>query len=246
MIAYRMTVAYDGTDYAGWQEQPKLPTVAGELQKTFFATFGHAIKVVGASRTDAGVHALGQECRFLTTFKLDPDRMMRAWNGALPKDIRIRKLCVAQPGFHPHRHIAQKTYFYYISLRQPLPLVQRYCVFVEKLNVKTLRSALALMVGTHDFRPLATDIDAQAHTIKTIDAVAVTYIPLQHMVRIAIRGKSFLRSMVRRMVGAAIYAAQNKCSLDDIDRILKQTIIDNHLPTAPARGLILARVLYTK
>ena len=245
-IAYRMTVAYDGTCYHGWQEQSDKPTIAGTLQKTFYNLFKHDIKVVGASRTDAGVHALGQECRFLTTFQIDPQRMMHAWNAALPKEIRIRKLSIAHHDFHPHHNIVQKTYWYTIFIRPPSPFTVRWGTWCGQIDEQKLAEALNHLVGTHDFRPLACDIPPNTATIKTIDSIGVTIHPGNNIIRIAVHGKSFIRSMVRRMVGAAIHAAQGKCSPAYIEQVLDHRIIDNALPTAPAAGLTLARVIYKK
>ncbi|KKR96818.1 MAG: tRNA pseudouridine synthase A [candidate division TM6 bacterium GW2011_GWE2_41_16] len=245
MKPYRCIIAYDGTEYCGWQEQAHDRTIAGTLQKTFFAVFKKDIKVVGASRTDAGVHALGQHARFYTDLNIDPSIMRSAWNAALPKSISIISLEESPIGFHPQHNVLSKTYWYHIFYQEPLPFYARYGTWLgKKLDQEALIKALMLMEGTHDFRPLSSDLPHDICTIRTVNSCTIEKEETIKALRIVIQGKSFVRYMVRRMVGAAIHCEQKKCPLEYIQKVLKNSIIDNYLPVAPAQGLILKNITY--
>lgn len=251
MKPYKIVVAYDGTAYHGWQEQAGHATIAGALQESFERVFGEAIKVVGASRTDAGVHALGQVARFYTSRRLSPERLCRSWNGALPKDIHIRLLqpIVAIPGervFHPQHNVAQKEYHYYIAVKRPMPHWSRYCYFYPHgLDEDKLRGALKSFVGTHDFSSFCAEVWRHEQTVCTIDSIELTYIRRLRMYRIVVRGERFMYNMIRRIVGAALkVASHQELSAIDITTALRVPGIYSHFPTAPAHGLVLRRILY--
>src|SRR5438128_2334288 len=149
MAVYKMVVAYDGTAYAGWQIQPDAVAIANVLQTTFFHVFHKSIKIIGASRTDAGVHALGQVASFVTDLSLDAKSMKKAWNNSLPGDILIRSLEKAADTFHPQCMVRQKIYWYHFFVERPLPFVQRYGHYVyKKVDITALQKSLALFVGT--------------------------------------------------------------------------------------------------
>lgn len=240
-----LTLSYDGTAYQGWQEQPERPTITGVLHSSFAEVFGHKIAVVGASRTDAGVHANEQVARFYTDLALDPATLMIAWNRRLPKDITLTALDYAAVGFHPHRNVTQKIYRYTIFTQRPSPFIARFGWWYDRpLDIEKLRESLPLLVGTHDFRSFCTGNDLQ-DTVRTVDAITA----LHHDDRIVLefRGQSFLRYMVRRMAGACITIA-TKPYLRPID--LQRTLLaknpEHRLITAPACGLILQKISYDR
>jgi tRNA pseudouridine38-40 synthase len=245
MTYYRIVVAYDGTDYHGWQVQPNATTVSGVLMHAFSNVFFKDIQILGASRTDAGVHALGQVAIVQSPIDVEPEAMLRAWHKAIPSDIVIKKITKLDKLIHPHDGVVQKTYAYHLFLERPLPLIQRFGWFIYKpVNVVRLQEALNLFVGTHDFRSFCTGADL-VDTIRTIDSVQVVYVPSWNAYRIEMKGKSFLRYMVRRIVGACVTISYSPhLTLQDLQRVLAQKNPDHTLPNAPAKGLVLEQILY--
>jgi len=172
---YYLIVSYDGTDYYGWQEQKREQTVAGTMQDRFARTFHQDIKVVGASRTDAGLHALHQVARFHTDIDVTPEHMARVWNASLPKDIHIRELDVSPSGFHPQHNIAEKRYDYYICPRRPFPFVARYCWWPRyRFDPDLLERALQVFIGTHDFRSFCAGEYTGNETVCTMSRIQVS------------------------------------------------------------------------
>lgn len=246
MQKYLIIVAYDGTDYYGWQFQQKLPSIIHTLQHTFHQVFGVPIKITGASRTDAGVHAQGQIAIFKTDLVIDLDKMLFAWNNRLPADIVIRSLTKAPDNFHPFYNVERKIYHYHLFVEQPSPFIQRFGLYYQKkIDITLLQKALNIFVGTHDFTAFCA-ADVQSPTkIRTIQHIAVEYVPEWHAYRITIIGSSFLRYMIRRIVGAAIHVASStNVTIDYLQELLHTKNIHNALPTAPAKGLTLHAVVY--
>lgn len=246
MKKYQIVVSYDGTDYYGWQLQTALPSITSKLQHSFFQIFGSPIKITGASRTDAGVHAHGQVAMFQTDLVIDPKNMLRAWNNRLPSDIVIRSIDVADPYFHPFYNVERKTYHYHLFLERPAPYVQRFGAYCEtRIDLSIFKQALNIFVGTHDFSSFCA-ADTEAPTkIRTIDSIILEYVPEWGAYRIIIVGQSFLRYMIRRIVGAAIkVATSDTMTLQYVQEILNAKNPNNPLPTAPAKGLTLHEVVY--
>lgn len=245
MQKYKMIVSYDGTDFFGWQWQQEKPSVVGVMQSSFFKLFNERITIIGASRTDAGVHALGQVASFTCAISLESNVMMCAWNDALPSTIVIKEIVAVDAAFHPMCNVAQKTYRYYISLHRPLPFAQRYHYFFRhKLDIDCLQEVLAAFVGTHDFRPFCTDVAKDKNTVRCIDAIMLEQIE-PTVLRIVVKGPGFLRHMIRRIVGASLQvASKKKITSDDIRAILAQEKPCPQLLTAPAQGLCLYEVMY--
>lgn len=242
---YRIVVAYDGTDYHGWQEQKNIPSVAGVMQQVFYRVFGCAIKIVGTSRTDAGVHALGQVARLHYKQYIDPSKMKKAWNAGLPSSIHIRSLECSPSTFHPHHNVAYKEYWYHIFIDRPLPFFARYGYWVrKKLDIELFRSALSQFQGTYDFALFSADSD-DINTVCTIDQISCIYIRSYQAYRVIVKGDRFRQHMVRRIVGAALAIACNADrGLDEITMALKKQKPEKALPTAPPHGLLLRRVVH--
>lgn len=242
---YKIIVSYDGTNYYGWQEQDGLPTVAGILQKQYARIFGHQITLVGASRTDGGVHALGQVARFYSPLDISSERFCAAWNAHLPRDMHIRSFERVQDGFHPQRNVDYKIYQYHISVRRPLPFLSRYVTwFPRGFNETKLQEALQHFVGTHDFRSFCTGNEYD-NTVRTVDSIACDYIKQYGIYRITVRGPGFMRYMIRRMVGAALaVASRTELEPQDIVTTLERKNPAHQLPTAPSHGLVLRKIIY--
>lgn len=244
-MKYKAIIAYDGTDYAGWQIQPNVMTIASALQKSFFSTFKKEIKVIGASRTDAGVHALGQVISFNVDLDIDAQRLRTIWNNDLPGTILIRSLEHISQDFHPQKNVLQKTYKYHFFLEKPLPMIARYgFYFPHKIDEKKLRHALEVFQGTHDFRSFCTGYE-QENMIRTIDEISLYYIKKFNVYRIEIKGKRFLHHMIRRIVGASLMvASKSVLSSEYLKEVLEQKDPEQELLNAPAPGLILYKIQY--
>ena len=245
MQQYKLIIAYDGTNYHGWQFQPNVPTVAGVLQAQFQKTFGRPIAVVGASRTDAGVHALGQVAMCRTDLAITPEKFKSAWNGRLPADIQIRSLEAVSTTFHSQHNVRQKIYWYHIFPQRPLPFVARYGLSYRfPFDLEKFKECLKLFVGTHDFRSFCTG-DERECTVRTVDAIHLEYRKEYRAYRVVIQGPGFLRYMIRRMVGAALHIATHKeLSKEDLIAIFHAKNPLHRLPTAPAQGLMLRKIMY--
>jgi tRNA pseudouridine38-40 synthase len=245
MKPYKIVVAYDGTNYHGWQEQKGPVTIAGILQASFKKLYGHEIKVVGASRTDTGVHALDQVARFYTDRDIDCSVMLRSWNGALPCDIVIRSLELSPESFHPQHNIAEKTYCYYFALEQPLPFMARHVhYFSYSIDFDLMQKCLQLFVGEHDFFAFSTG-DCNKSTICTVNSITVEFDTVHRVYCIQVKGKRFLHHMVRRIVGAAFRVSSSRRNLlDEVSLALQKREVKSFLPTAPACGLVLKKIMY--
>jgi tRNA pseudouridine38-40 synthase len=244
---YKLIVAYDGTDFFGWQEQPGYTTIAGVLKSTFLQIFNQKhVYLVGASRTDAGVHAQGQVVRVGTDLPLDPEKLMRVMNNALPHAIAITECVRSERLFHPQHQVSYKLYSYRVFTQRPCPKVHRYGYpYWHGLDFKKLHDALQLFVGTHDFKAFSKK-NGELNTVRTVTSIEIVGDPQGTEFTIYIQGVSFLQYMVRRMVGAALaLASDNNRSINEITLLLQgQMVPVKNLPNAPAKGLCLEKIVY--
>ncbi len=244
MISYKIIVSYDGTDYAGWAPQKNKNSIVQILQDSFAKVFVKDIHILGASRTDAGVHALGQVALFKTDLVVEEKTMLWAWNNILPQSIVIRSL-ERVADFHPHVNVMQKTYWYHLFVETPLPFYARYGWQAPKFDLDRLHQALQCFVGTHDFHAFYMGDEKGDDTIRIIDAISIAYIPEYKAYRIEISGEKFMRHMIRRMVGAAVAVASRRdVTSDDIMYALQNRTLQKELYTAPAQGLLLYKIDY--
>lgn len=246
MQSYKVTVAYDGTDYHGWQWQPRERSIDRVLRETFLGAFHQdELFLVGASRTDAGVHAEGQVFRLRTALRLDPLKILKVWNNALPSDILIKELKKVDERFHPQHGVVRKTYEYRFFMERPGVMQQRFGSYVPyAVAMDKLAQALAIFVGTHDFRAFCKE-DESKDTVRTIETISLGFCARTGACKITVVGKSFLRYMIRRIVGAALTAAcKSTISLKDLKLALCEKRLFQVLPTAPARGLCLKKIEY--
>jgi tRNA pseudouridine38-40 synthase len=246
MKTYKIVVAYDGTGYHGWQIQVgQHPTVCAVLQNTFKIVFGKEITIAGASRTDAGVHALGQTAAFSTDLRIEPKEMLEAWQRKLPESIVIRSLERVKAGWNPRARVKQKIYQYHFFTERPLPFIARYgWYYWRPLDLKKLKKALKMFKGTHDFRSFCTGDDFE-NTVRTIDAITLEYVAHYKAYRITVKGAGFLRYMIRRIVGACLtVASHDKLTVDYLKTVLAQKNPEQTLLTAPAQGLLLYKIHY--
>lgn len=245
MAVYKMVVSYDGTAYHGWQKQPDAQAVVNVLEDTFKTLFQQSVLITGASRTDAGVHALGQVASFTTDMKIAPDRLRCAWNNALPKDILIRDVVIVSDTFNPRHNVVCKTYHYLFFTTRPLPFVQQYGWYIARpVDLDLLQESLQIFVGTHDFRSFCTGYDMHS-TIRTIHSIDLEYDSHMQGYKIVVKGPGFLRYMIRRIVGACLaVASKDQFTCNDIRIALEQKNPAQILPNSPAKGLLLHHIEY--
>ena len=234
-----LTVAYDGTNYSGWQIQPNGITIQGVLNDALTDLLGEKIEIMGASRTDAGVHALGNVAVFDTNTRIPGEKISYALNQRLPEDIRIQLSEEVEPDFHPRYCDSEKTYEYRILNRKfPVPTERLYSYFYHyKLDVDKMREAAAYLVGEHDFKSFCSVHTQAETTIRTIYQLEVEETGAE--IRIRVCGNGFLYNMVRIIAGTLIEAGQGKYPPERVKEMLDGKERKKSGPTAPAKGLCL-------
>ena len=247
MPTYKIIVAYDGMDFYGWQIQPNDITIVSTLQGTFHALFADNVIITGASRTDAGVHALGQVARFSSNISITCERMKCAWNNALPKSILIRDIQKVDYLFNPRKNVAQKTYYYHLFYKKPLPIVSRYgwyFDYTDKVDWDQFHIILQLYKGQHDFASFC-KVDEKGSTVRTVDSITTENVKRFGCLRITIRGRGFLRFQIRRMIGYALDVARRPdLSVDYIQHLLDTPNARQTLLKADGCGLMLRKIVY--
>ena len=244
MHRIKLTVAYDGTNYCGWQVQPNGVSIQSTLQKAIENLLGEKTDVTGASRTDSGVHALGQVAVFDTDKNIPDWKYALAINQRLPKDIVVQKSEEVPLDFHPRYTDVEKTYEYRIlNRRTQLPKERLYSYFVpKKLNVDKMREAGVYLVGEHDFKSFCSQKTKVLSTVRTIYSLEL--IEEGDIVTLRVSGNGFLYNMVRIMVGTLVEVGTGKRTPDQIRCILDGR--DRQLAgfTAPPQGLYLKEIYF--
>lgn len=251
----KLILQYDGTDYHGWQIQLNGRSIQETLQEKVRRITGEDTKVLGAGRTDAGVHAIGQVASFRTVSRLPAGIIMNALNALLPHDIRILSAGDEEEGFHPRYSAKCKTYFYLITTdRMVSPFLHRYLWRVpQELDTDVMRTSLTFLLGRHDFssfrgsgcnskNPVRTIMGISLEQPGSIDFMTVPFGGT--FVKITIRADAFLRHMVRNIVGTLVEIGRGRMKSGDIREILAALDRRRAGPTAPARGLFLERIFY--
>ncbi len=239
-----LTLEYEGTAYAGWQRQLNGPSVQEELERALFKASGSAVNVTGASRTDAGVHALGQRAHFDTDSPIPDDRWPFVLNALLPHDIRVTASLRVSDALHARFSALGKTYEYrFINRRQPSALRRAFTAFVpQPLDMAPMSAALTDLLGTHDFAAFQAAGGTAGTTKRTITEASLERQGDEIILHIS--GDAFLYNMVRIIAGTLVYIGQGRLEEDAFDRAIRTG--DRLLlgPTAPARGLTLIQVRY--
>jgi tRNA pseudouridine38-40 synthase len=241
----KLIVAYDGAPFAGWQSQSHRNTVQDHLERAFERVTGGVVRVHGAGRTDAGVHALAQ-CAHVDVLKLlPPARWIKALNALLPPVIRVLRCRNVSQDFHARLSAKGKIYRYKIWTAPILPPFEypRVWHIEQSLDLKILKSAAKHFVGTHDFASFAANRGKpEPSTIRTINSVRVR--KKGPCVTIEFDGDGFLYKMVRLMVGALVKCARDKMHIEELTSRLHSGKIGSGRFVAPAEGLYLVRVRY--
>jgi tRNA pseudouridine38-40 synthase len=237
-------LSYDGTAYAGWQVQLDATTVQGALMAAARALFESDVRVIGASRTDAGVHALRQVASLRTESALTPAAVQGALNAALPADIRISQVAEAPAGFDARRSSSGKRYAYLIDNGPtPSPLLRRYAWHVpQPLNVVAMRLALGHLRGRHDFSAFCAAPGRGTTPVCAVRALHV--VRRKRCLAILVSADRFLHHMVRNIVGSLVPVGRGTRAPQWVAEVLASRDRRRAGPTAPAHGLTLVRVLY--
>ena len=244
----RLTLAYDGTAYFGWQWQPNRPTIQGVLEDAWHQVTGEKIRVVGSGRTDAGVHALGQAVSLTTHSSLDPAVVHRALNANLPPDVVVRQVCEAPQGFNAIDHSLGKRYRYLIlddRLRDPFS--RHYHWHVRRpLDADLMNQAAQLLLGERDFKSFESAGSRRVSSVRTVRDLSVRR--CEHIdgqrIWIEIEANGFLYNMVRNIVGTLVEVGQGKRPVEWVQEVLLAHDRRVAGMTAPARGLFLVKVLF--
>ena len=234
-----LTVAYDGTNYHGWQIQSNGETIEGVLNRCLSSLMGEKIEVSGASRTDAGVHAMGNLAVFDTESRIPADKISYALNQRLPEDIRIQKSQEVAADFHPRFCATRKTYEYRIYMAPfPMPLRRLYAHYTYvPLDIDRMNAGAAYLVGEHDFKSFCS-VGAQVETtVRQVDEIHVEKQGNEIVIRVA--GRGFLYNMVRIIAGTLMEVGRGQLEPEDVQTILNQKDRQAAGPTAPACGLTL-------
>jgi tRNA pseudouridine38-40 synthase len=241
---YRVVVHFDGTEYYGWQFQTaEYPTIQAELIRILKIIAKKQILVTGSSRTDAGVHSSGLTANFHLPVAIEPDSLKRAMNSLLPRDIRIVECELMDKSFNARFGAVSKTYVYRIFTGQvQSPFSQRFALHVPfPLDLKAMRKAARHFVGTWDFTSFSSD-EPGKKKIREVDTCKMQV--KKDEIIFTVRGKSFLRYMVRNMVGTLIDVGRGKIAANDIPAIFAAKDRRRAGQTAPAKGLTLVKVEY--
>ena len=250
MKRIRLRIAYDGTNYCGWQIQNNAVTVAGKVQEALDQLFQPGIELIGASRTDSGVHAMGNVAVFDVETRIPPEKIGIALNHQLPEDIRILSSEEVTTDFHPRYADSEKTYEYTIIHTDiEIPTLSRYGYHVYRpLDLEVMRQAAAEIVGTHDFSAFCS-AGAQVKTkVRTVYEVDVREEPITGVsgqkIVIRVRGNGFLYNMVRIIAGTLVEVGMGRRSIEQVKCAIETGERKQAGPTAPAKGLMLVRIEY--
>ena len=239
-----LTVAYDGTDYHGWQYQNNGKTIEGELNKALSSLLQKNIEVIGASRTDAGVHAMCNVAVFDTDAGIPAEKYSYALNQMLPDDIRVRKSMEVPADFHPRKTDTVKTYEYRIDCEEFAdPLKTRYAYFnYVPLDASKMQEAAFHLIGTHDFKSFCSVNTTATTTVRTIHDIQVIRDGVDIIVRVT--GNGFLYNMVRIIVGTLMDVGRGKYESSKVKDILEACDRTCAGPTVPACGLMLKELRF--
>lgn len=266
MKRIKLTVAYDGTNYHGWQVQPNADTIEGELNKAISELTGEQIEVIGASRTDAGVHALGNVAVFDTESRIPGEKFSYALNQRLPEDIIIQKSEEVAADFHPRYQKCRKTYEYTILNRKfPLPEYRNTTHFdYGKLDIEAMKKACKAFIGEHDFAGFCSAGAQVKTTVRTIYSLEVETVEFDkpesselnrencvkteqnnnRLIKIRVNGNGFLYNMVRIIAGTLIEVGKGSITPEQMEDIINSADREKAGPTAPAKGLKLVEIEY--
>lgn len=247
-MRYFMTFSYDGSRYKGYQKQPKVKTVQGEIEKALKTiNGGKKVDIHASGRTDAGVHAYNQKAHFDLEMKhITPEKLKDGLNSLLPKDIYIKDITIIDKEFHARYNVKAKEYIYIINMGEYSPIERDYVYqYNKKLDVVEMERALKYLEGTHNFKSFTkTDDEKDDYTRTIVKTNLIRDMKNVNKITISFLGTGFLRYQVRNMIGTIIEIGEGKRKSEDIIEILKQKDRRKAGKTAAPEGLYLKDVLY--
>ena len=240
----RMLLEYDGTDFHGWQVQPDQPTVQQTLEEAFFKITGERVDVVGSGRTDAGVHARGQVAHAVLGRPVDPFRLQASLNGVLPKTVSVKRVEETVPSFHARYDARQRAYSYYVG-HTPSALDRHHRILVRPIpDYNRMNEAARHLIGEHHFDAFCRVKSETKNRICTVFDAGWVEEHSDEKWHFHIEANRFLHGMVRAIVGTLLQIGQGKRQPGDVVSIIASRDRTLAGPAAPARGLILERVMY--
>ena len=244
MTRYKIVIQYDGTNFSGFQSQKNLSGIQDKIESSIFVLNNNKkVKIYGASRTDAGVHALGQVAHFDLDSKLTDKELHRAINARLDKEIRISHLSKIEESFHSRFDAKSKEYNYLCCLSDnPLYLKDHY--HVKNIDIKLLMEVSKIIEGKHNFLSFSKFSNKQNNNCEIFASKWVFDDKNHEKLLYIIHGNRFLHHMVRYLVGSMIAVSQNKISIDDFRTLLNKPIKDAKIFKAPSNGLVLKEIFY--
>jgi tRNA pseudouridine38-40 synthase len=240
----RLTIAFDGTDYHGWQIQDDAPTVQGLISAALIRITGQPVSLTGSGRTDSGTHARGLVANFFTESAIPPNQLVRALNSLLPRNIRILSARGVSEDFHARKSAVSKTYRYQIYRGNILPphLLREYFHFPYPINIAKMKEAVRFFVGDHDFASYAKTSSAPANTMRRIFRCDLKQEGLK--LTLTVEGNGFLHHMVRNMAGTLLEVGRGAIRMESFIELFNKRDRAQAGFTAPAHGLILLKVQY--
>lgn len=246
-MRYLMTFSYDGSEYSGYQKQPRAKTIQGELEKALKSINGdEKVEIHASGRTDAKVHALNQKAHFDLKKDIDPDNLARAINSLIPGDIYIKNVITINDDFHARFNVKAKEYIYKINMGEYDPIEKDYVFqYNKRLDVVEIERALKYLEGTHNFKSFTKTDEEKDDYIRTIvQTNLIRDLKNVNKITISFLGTGFLRYMVRNIVGTLIEIGEGKRKSEDIINILAAEDRKVAGKTANPEGLYLKDVFY--
>jgi len=255
MKKIKLLLEYDGSNYHGWQIQKKGLTIQGIIEGMILKITGEPSRVVAASRTDAGVHALGQVAAFRTGSSLDPVTIKKALNALLPLDIRVLDTSEVDNSFNPRDAAVRKSYFYIITnqIKSPVFLYRYSWLVQQSIDLSSMKKGAHALIGTHDFSSFMGSGSSIRNPVREVSSLSIDRVEeidfmsaslKGEFLKIRVEANGFLRHMVRNIVGTLVEIGRGRFPTDGMGKILESR--DRRLAgqTAPASGLFLERILY--
>lgn len=242
----KITVEYDGTAYSGWQVQPNATTVQSKIEEAVHRLTGETVKIYGAGRTDAGVHAKGQVATFKTKSDIPTENFARALTSRLPRDISIRNAEEVDPSFDPRHGAKMKLYRYAVYASTIAPAIGRQYMWHVSwdLDIEKMKRASKYFEGEHDYTSFSNQEcnNEEANNIRTVEECKLTY--SENIITIDVMGRAFLYNMVRNIVGTLVDVGRGKLEVEDIPKIFEAKDRQQAGQGAPACGLTMEWISY--
>lgn len=245
MRTIKLLIEYDGTNYQGWQVQPKGATIQGVIEEKLARLTGEPVHLIGSGRTDAGVHAGGQVAHFKTKSRLDVQTIQRALNSLLPPDIVVLKVEEANEGFHARKSSKSKVYEYWVLNRPLRSVFHRGTAWhvPQTLNLREMKKATRSLIGEHDFSSFQSVGSPKKTAVRKVKRAEWRQ-SQGGLLHFEIEANGFLKQMVRAIVGTLVEVGKGKIASEDFQRILDSRDRKKAGPTAPPHGLFLKEVKY--